>query len=177
MERAMALEGSDYATLAAVLVVLLAVLVYNHFRTRHGDTPQPQAAADAAAAPKSKGRSGPEPTVDPLLSRFAHHEGEVVGETVAVEGDNLILKQAGVFKAVPRAAASLDGTEVKLTGAIDWDQARAQGAGWLERSRKGVDEAVTTDLTRSEDVRSPALEAFKAREAHLAGRDVDGEEE
>lgn len=155
----MALESSEWAALAGVFVVILAVFAYNQFRAR--STPM-QAAAEGE-------EDGEADSVSPMLSRFAVHDGDVVGETVAVDGDRLILKQVGVFKAVPVAAASLDGDEVRLDGDIDWAAAEAAGTAWLEANRKGTDDAVSGDLTRSEDVKSPAREAFEKRQAELAG--------
>jgi hypothetical protein len=166
----MALSTSDYAALAGVLVVLLAVMVYNQLQARR--------AADAGGARSPRrGEDDEEHAVHPFLSRFAVHDGDVVGETVSVDGDRLVMKQAGVFKVVPLAQAELQGDEVHLSGFIDWDHAVEEGRSWLEGSRKGADEDVAGQLTRSEDVKSPALEAFRKREARLAGEDPDATED
>lgn len=157
----MALDTADYGALAGVLIILLAVMVYNQLKARDAKP------AGAGTGPSNSGEDD-EHTVHPFLSRFVTHEGDVVGETVSVEGDTLILKQAGVFKAVPMAQAELRGDEVHLSGHIDWDHAQADGAAWLEQNRKGSDESVAGQLTRSEDVQSPALEAFQRREAQKA---------
>lgn len=159
----MALDTADYGALAGVLIILLAVMVYNQLKARgEGGADDPR--------PPSNGGDDDEHTVHPYLSRFVTHEGDVVGETVSVEADTLILKQAGVFKAVAMAQAELHGDEVRLTGHIDWDHAKRDGAAWLEANRAGSDESVAGELTRSEDVQSPALEAFKRREEERAGQ-------
>ncbi len=151
----MALESAEWAAVAGVFAVILAVMLYNQFR--------------AKSAPIQAAGAEEEHSVDPRLSRFAVHEGEVVGETVAVEGDRLILKQAGVFKSVPAAIAVLEGDDVQLRGEVDWAKAEADGAGWLESNRKGTDDQVTSDLTKSEDVKAPAREAFEKRQAEAEG--------
>lgn len=166
MARQVALQANEWAAVAGVFVVLLAVFAFNLMKARN----QPIKAQEGEEE---------EHSVSPLLSRFAVHRGDVVGETVAVQGDRLILKQAGVFKSVPVAAASLDGEEVRIQGDIDWKAAEKDGTAWLEKSRSGVDEEVSGGLTRSEDVRNPAREAFEKRQAEMAGdgpTDVDSEE-
>ncbi len=101
---------------------------------------------------------------DAWLLKFVRHEGNIVGETVAREGDHLILKQAGVFKSVPTALASVAGDEVILKGDVDWAAAVALGTQWHEGHTKGHDPLVTEHLTRSEDVRNPALKVLKDRD-------------
>jgi hypothetical protein len=157
MARAVALQPNEWAAVAGVFVVILAVFAYNQVKART----RPIRAASEADGNEDH-------SVSPLLSRFAVHHGDVVGETVAVHKDRLILKQAGVFKAVPLAAATLDGEEVRIGGDVDWKAAEKEGAAWLEQSRTGVDESVSGDLTRSQDVRNPAREAFEKRQAETA---------
>lgn len=161
MGAAMALESGEWAALAGVFVVILAVLLYNQVRARVSPLEPKSADAEEGA------------TVDSRLSRFAVHDGEVVGETVAIANGQLILKQAGVFKSVPESQAKLAGDEVLIEGDVDWDAARAAGATWLSDSTKGQDDAVTSQLTTSDDVRSPAREAFERRQAQLAGTDSE----
>ena len=145
----MALTETQLWTVLAVLVVLLAVIVYNNL--------------SAGQRRRRDGKDGPEPSVSPFLAKFVQHEGSIVGEVVALDGDRLVLKQSGAFKSVPTAQARAEGDEVLLTGPIDWDAALRDGAAWLERSRKGQDLAVSGALTRSEDVKAPAMGALKER--------------
>ena len=163
----MALESGELAALGGVLVVLVAVLAYNLIRAKTSPL-QARPAADGAE----------EPSVDARLSRFVVHEGNVVGETVAVEGDQLVLKQAGAYKLVPAAQTELAGDELQLRGDIDWKAAEAAGAAWHESNSKGVDDSVSGDLTTSADVKAPAREAFEKRQAEAeAGAMPRGDEE
>lgn len=146
----MAFHGTELFAILGVFVIIVAIILYNNAMARRRTA--------------AKSEEDEERPAGHLLSRFAHHEGSVVGETVAVEQDKLILKQEGVFKAVPLDMATLERDEVVLQGFIDWDAAKAEGAQWLERNRKGVDDEVTSDLTRSEDVKAPALAAWRERQ-------------
>lgn len=148
-------------TVIGVAVIILLVITYNNMRARE-EREKPKGQEDED-----------EGSVSPLLSRFVRHDGNVVGETVAVDDGDLILKQAGVFKAVPRSMATLVDDEVVLMGHIDWDQAVARGTAWKEGATKGVDPQVTSDLTKSEDIRKPALEALKEKEAQESGPETE----
>lgn len=153
-----ALDQGQLLTLGGVLVLLFLVIVFNNVsaaRARAAATGgKPGAAGSTSSAP-----------VDPLLVKFARHEGSVVGETVAIQGDQLILKQAGMFKAVPKAQAEVRGDEVVLSGHIDWVKAATDGAAWHASHRAAAIPEVSGDLTRSEDVKSPAIESTRERNA------------
>lgn len=148
-------------TLAAVGLLLILMVVYN----------QRMAGRERQAGNKEDG-----PSRTDLLVKFARHEGSVVGESVAISGDHIILKQANVFKSVSLDHAQLVGDEIVLTGEIDWDAAVVAGDAWRTANTKGHDPLVTEHLTRSEDVRNPALEALQEREGD-AGADADDSEE
>lgn len=143
-------------TLLGVLFILLAVVVYNNQRARQEQ--------EKGGRPVPTGSDEEEGDGDDLLLKFVRHDGGIVGETVATHGDRLILKQAGVFKSVPLALASVEGDEVVLEGDIDWQDAIGKGEAWHAAHTKGHDPLVTEQLTRSQDVRKPALEAMKDRE-------------
>lgn len=145
----MASGDTQLYTVAGVLAILFAVILYNNLSAM-------KARAQARQA-KAPGHEGP---VHPLLVKFARHEGSIVGETVALDGDRLILKQAGTFKAVPVAQAEVKGDDVLLTGLIDWAAAAQAGAAWHESTRK-ADVGVSGELTKSSDVKSPALESTR----------------
>lgn len=106
----------------------------------------------------------PEDPAKDLLLKFAHHEGSVVGESVAIDDDRLILKQAGVFKSVPLAQAEVHEGDIRITGDVDWEEAIRQGEAWHDAKTAGHDPAITEQLTRSEDVRSPALSALRSQD-------------
>jgi hypothetical protein len=146
-----ALSDTQMVTVAVVLGILLLVIVYNNIMAARG-------------RPAGRPSSEEEPAVHPFLAKFARHEGNVVGEVVAVSGGRLILKQSGAFKAVPLAQASEDSGEVILTGDIDWNSALAEGKAWHGKNRAEADAAVSGPLTRSEDVKSPALGSTQKRE-------------
>ncbi len=142
---------NPYVVVVAVLAIILAVMALNA-RLSH----RPGA--------NTGSRDENEEMETNLLCKFVHHDGNVVGETVAIHGDQLILKQEGVFKSVPRNQIQEDGDDLLLSGFIQWDAAIQEGNAWHQTNTTGADPAVTTDLTRSEDVKAPALEAFKRRE-------------
>lgn len=143
-------------TLAGVALILLAIILYNNKKAQQErlDGPPPLPASDEEEGDLD----------DPLLLKFVRHDGHVVGETFARDGDRLILKQAGVYKSVPLAMASVDGDEVELRGDIDWTHAIEEGSAWHQSHTTGHDPLVTENLTRSEDVQKPALEATKDEE-------------
>ena len=145
----MATTDTQLYTVAGVLVILFAVILYNNIAAMRA-----RLQARQAQAP---GHEGP---VHPLLVKFARHEGSIVGETVAIDGDRLIVKQAGTFKAVPVAQAKVEGDDVVLSGAIDWPAAEKAGAEWHQSTRK-ADAGVSGELTKSSDVKSPALESMR----------------
>ena len=154
----MALDQSQWTALVGVLVILVAIFVYNRMR--------------ASQSPIQTGTDD-DVSVDTRLSRFAVHEGNVVGESVAIDGDQLVLKQAGVFRTVPLAQVEAAGAELAIHGDVDWTAAEAAGAAWLERNRKGTDDQVTQDLTTSDDVKAPAREAFERRQKEMVGSDSE----
>lgn len=153
-----ALSQAQLLTLVGVLAVLFLVIVVNNVLAARA-----RIRSRAPATTKSKPASTSSEPVNPLLVKFARHEGSVVGEGIAIDGDNLILKQAGVFKSVPLQQAEVKGDEVLLTGAIDWDKAIADGAAWHAGHRAAAIPEVSGDLTRSEDVKAPAMDATKDR--------------
>ncbi len=139
----------------AVLAILVLVMLYNNSRAkREASNPMPK-------LDRQEEERGIE---DDWLLKFVRHEGSIVGETFARDGDLLVLKQAGVYKTVPKALATIAGDEVILQGDIDWDAAVADGMRWHEAHTKGHDPLVTEQLTRSEDVRNPALKVLKDRD-------------
>jgi len=142
----MQLDQDQLLAIAGVVAILLAVVFWNTLQS----------------AKQRNAPSDEEPTTG-LLCKFAHHNGSVVGETVAITDGQLILKLAGAFRAVPVNLAKEADGDVVLTGEIDWAAAEQAGKAWHESNSRGADDAVGGTLTRSEDVRAPALAAFQAR--------------
>lgn len=155
----MALEERQMWALVGVLAILLLVLLYTNRMAKQGPT-MPRGADDGEE----------ERDAEPFLLKFVHHGGDVVGETVAVDGDWLVLKQAGVFKSVPVDQAEVAGEEVVLHGEVDWDAAIERGQAWRDQKTAGAHPEVSEELTRSEDVRDPALEALQKRKAEREAR-------
>lgn len=147
-------------TVAGVLAVLFAVILYNNVMAMRA---RRQARSAASTGGGAMGGNGP---VHPLLVKFARHEGSIVGETVAIDGDDLIVKQAGVFKAVPVAQARVEGDDVLLSGDIDWAKAQVAGQAWLD-SRRRSDVGVSGELTKSADVKAPAMESVRTRDGKV----------
>ncbi len=145
----MALEGGEWGILAGVLVIILSMMGYNHFAALR---------ANAGAGKRDEG-----PSVNPMLSRFVVHDGNVVGEVMAADEAQLIIKHQGKFRAVDTHLAVLKDDEVHIVGDVDWDAAAKAGEGWFAQNTKGQDDAITAELTTSKDVKKPAMEAFAAR--------------
>ena len=141
------MESSTLA-LVGVAAVVIAMMFLNQSLTRRAREHAPMSEAPAQG----------------LLLKFAQHEGSIVGETVALDGEHLILKQAGVYKAVPVAQAKEHDGEVRIDGTVDWNEAIQLGAAWHAAKTAGHDPAITERLTTSADVRSPALNARRGTE-------------
>jgi hypothetical protein len=148
----MSFGQTQVATLALVLAILFAVLLFNNIMAMRARS---KSRSSAAA-------SDDDSPVHPLLVKFARHDGSIVGETVAIDGDRLVLKQAGLFKSVPIAQAKVEGDDVVLSGPIDWAAAEQAGMVWHEARRK-ADAGVSGELTKSSDVKSPAMDAVRSR--------------
>src|SRR5687767_10158810 len=115
----MGLSQAQLLTLVGVLLILFLVVFWNNVTAARARRQGFQGQPGTGNAGGSSGTSGH--AVDPLLVKFARHEGSVVGESVALDGDDVILKQAGEFKAVPRAQCEVVGEEIVVKGAVDWD--------------------------------------------------------
>ena len=157
METSVPEERIVLYTLGLVAFLLIVVVSYNNMMAKQ--------ARERGPAPKAE---RDEEDTSSWLCKFALHDGNVVGETLAVDGDRLILKQAGVFKSVRIEQARIEGEEVVLRGDIDWDAAIESGTAWHQANTKGQDDLVSAQLTTSADVRAPALDAMKEREGPSA---------
>jgi len=154
----MATAQEQLLAAAAVFGIIVLLMVYNQVRPVRPRAP----GADA-------GTVETRPAVDPRLARFVTHEGQVVGEVVAVDRDRLVLKHAGGFRAVPASLARESGAELRLEGDVDWREADAAGEAWHAANRSQAPAEVTGGtLTTSADVRNPALESMR-RDTAKAG--------
>lgn len=154
----MALEGSDWGIVGGVFLIILAMMVYNQMAVKRNATAT---------------RSDDRPSSGEYLSRFVVHDGDVVGEVVSRDHDDLIVKHQGVFRAVPVAQARIANDEVHIRGDMDWEAAAQKGQEWLERNRKGQHDEVSAHLTTSEQVKRPAFEAFQDRKKEADGDDEE----
>ena len=74
-----------------------------------------------------------------MLLRFLDDEsGARVGETVAVEGDDFIIKDPKGFLAIPTASVREEGKGLRLTQRFDEVSAREKGEAWRTRSHKVI---------------------------------------
>ena len=89
-------------TLGLVAFLLVAVMSYNNMKAKE----------EAQRGPAKK--DDEEEDAARWLSKFAVQGGSVVGETVSIDGDQLVLKQAGFYKLVPLGKAKLHGDEVVI---------------------------------------------------------------
>ncbi len=74
-----------------------------------------------------------------MLLRFIDDEsGARVGETVAVEGSDFIVKDPKGFLAVPTTSVREEGKGLRLTQGFDEVEARRKGEAWREKSHKVI---------------------------------------
>jgi len=94
-----------------------------------------EAPAPLDAAPIDARAATAPPIEEDLLARYVRdEEGNLVGETLQVRGDEVVLKQGARFFVVPRGAVSVKGPDL-LASDVDWEEAEAAGEAWLEKRR------------------------------------------
>lgn len=103
-------------TVLGVLLMLLAVIVYNN----------------VAAARATRRRRAAQPDASPWLGKHVQFAGDVVGEVVAEDGGDLILRRGNATLAVPRSQVRPQGLDLGLKE-FDRDAALAAGAAWQAR--------------------------------------------
>lgn len=114
----------DVAAFLLVFAVIVVLLIRMSMRAR-------QAEAQQTISRESPGET--------LLLRFVEDEkGTRIGETVAVEGETMIVKAAGGFRAIPISQLAEAGAGLKLTGTYDEDASRQAGEAWREKSHKVI---------------------------------------
>jgi hypothetical protein len=68
---------------------------------------------------------------DEILSRFLVDKNDNIrGESIGIEGPNLIIKHKNKFYIIPRKAVKLVGKKLVLKRKVDWVAALAKGKGW-----------------------------------------------
>jgi hypothetical protein len=114
-----------YAALAVAVIALILM-----WRLSRGGA-RPVAAGAGPAAPSAAS--------DELLLKFVVDSGgQRRGETVAVDGDRLILKTPDGFASLASAQLKPEGATLRIEGDVDWDDARKAGEAWRTRSYKEI---------------------------------------
>lgn len=68
---------------------------------------------------------------DEILSRFlVDKKDNILGESIGIEGKDLIIKHKNKFYLIPRSAVKLVGKKLVLKRKVDWIAALAKGKGW-----------------------------------------------
>jgi len=68
---------------------------------------------------------------DEILSRFlVDRKDNILGESIGIEGKDLIIKHKNKFYIIPRSAVKLVGKKLILKRKVDWVAAQARGEGW-----------------------------------------------
>jgi len=71
---------------------------------------------------------------DELLSLFIKSDsGEVIGESIGVEGEMLVVKSGERFYLLPLSAVKKEEGELLLVGQVDWERAQREGESWRSR--------------------------------------------
>jgi hypothetical protein len=120
------------------LVVAIGVIIYLVALSLKARQEKPEGQDDAASA-QGRGPQHERPGEDLLLQFVQDREGKRYGETVAVEGDQLIVKDGQTFYMAPLASFNKEGDGVLVTGPVDWEQASKDGEAWRERSTKVIE--------------------------------------
>jgi hypothetical protein len=110
----MELDATVLATVGGVLLILLAVILYNNQRA-------------AKARTEGAGPAGPAGAPDTWVGRYVHHAGSVVGRVAAVEENRIIIERAGERRAFALLGARPMGNDIEYTGAFEWDAAKTTG--------------------------------------------------
>lgn len=148
---------TDPAALGAAALAV-ALVVFVAWRVRGAPAPKvdpnpPErneaAGEDEPAARKpspGKARSVAELVADEevsttsLLSRFVlNNKGETVGETLGLDGDDIVLKHEGSFLVVAQEAILEKDGMLLADANIDWDEARERGNEWQKASRDEIE--------------------------------------
>lgn len=161
--RLLALSASDplgwlFIALAVVFGLVLGGLIV--YAAREGSSseaaPPREEPGEAAAEAGEDGDLEPEPLTDPTalrtrideehvdpntyLARFVEEaDGEQVGETVGITGDELIVKADEAFHALPLEDVIEEEDRLVADEDLDWDAAREAGEEWASGQEDRVE--------------------------------------
>lgn len=114
----------DVAAFILVFLVIVGLLIRLSMKARR--TQEAEATSSESAHEKH------------LLRFVTDESGKRIGETVAVQGSDFIVKDAKGFLAIPTADVKEEGEGLRLTGAFDEAAARTKGEEWRTRSHKVI---------------------------------------
>ena len=87
-----------------------------------------------ARGKKTIGKQSLEDPKDEYLSLFVKDgHDKVKGETIGVEGKEIVLKDGGVFLKVPLDALKLEDRILRIVKKIDWKKAKKKGQKWKDK--------------------------------------------
>lgn len=87
----------------------------------------------------AKGKKSPTDNVldDPkveFLSRFVKDDNDnIKGESIGVEGKDIVLKEGNTFMIVPLASLSLEDGILRIKKKINWKSAKKKGEKWKKK--------------------------------------------
>lgn len=113
------MDKVELTTILGVLAVLLGGIAYN-----------------ALVAARARARAARSLPTTGWVGKHVQHDGRVVGEVVADEGDTLVLRKGEAMLCVPRAVVHPQGLDLGIKGSFDEATALAEGAAW--KLRHGV---------------------------------------
>ena len=68
------------------------------------------------------------------LSRFVKDESDnIMGESIGVEGKNIVIKEGNTFMIVPLDSLSLEGEILRIKKKINWKSAKKKGDKWKKK--------------------------------------------
>ncbi|MGA1793550.1 MAG: DUF5749 family beta-barrel protein [Thermoplasmatota archaeon] len=90
--------------------------------------------ARGSKKPKTQMNFDPKDFKDEYLSRFLKDKkGDVKGETIDFEGDDLVVKKGDEFFRVPISSVELEEEFLMLKKRVDWKKAKVMGEKWRKR--------------------------------------------
>jgi hypothetical protein len=102
-------------TVLGVVAVLLGVILYNAWSAVRLRV---KAAASLPGASAS------------WVGKHVQHQGDILGEVVAEEGDKVVLRKGPATLVVPRALVRPQGLDLGVKGDLDIATALAEGQAW-----------------------------------------------
>ena len=86
----------------------------------------------------ARGKKSPEDLMDDprveYLSRFVKDENDkILGESIGVEGKNIVLKEGNTFMIVPLDSLSLEDEILRIKKDINWKTAKKKGEKWKKK--------------------------------------------